>query len=93
MEMAGATAVVEFFLKLKKEGVATNPVESKARSLWKERSSKEGGKNNPSKSKDQIKDRGKNESRDIEVVRALLEVKVKASYEYQMELEKKYKEE
>ena len=47
LEMAEATALLEFFLKLKEKKVGTNPIESKARSMMKERISKEGGKTRP----------------------------------------------
>ena len=93
LEMAGATALLEFFLKLKEKRVGTNPIESKARSMMKEKVSKEGGKTRPkSKTKEVINKGGKELVRDEEVVVILLEVKVKATFEHQQLLERKYKE-
>ena len=47
LEVAGATALLEFFLNLKEKGIGTNPIESKARSMQKERISKERVKGHP----------------------------------------------
>ena len=109
-KVAEAGVVENFFVKMKKEGVGTHAIESRARKFQTERDSKEGkgrqetisevlegmgevesGKSN-TRGKMGFVIKKSNFKRDVELVRHLVDIKVKSATEFRKGLEKNYTE-
>ena len=87
MKLVEAGTLLAFYRNLRKKGIGTHPVESRARKFLVEKKSKEGG---------DAKEILKNKSivqRDPEVVRKLLDIKIQAVTEFKADAEKEYNKE
>ena len=95
-QVAETGNILKFFLILKQEGVGTHSIESRARKFGIEKASKEGGKKGGPGSKglenEKLKSSRIEIPRNEDVVKDLLEIKIKAAVEAKDTSEKEFSE-